>query len=143
MGLGIPARALSDLVLDASAAIDAAIPDDGFRFYGAHVLHGPGLMWWEVNSVLHEHAARGDIATATAEGAMHRVNAHPIRPWNSTPELLLAAVRVARLLGWTRVYDAVYVALALQIEGSRLVTLDERLRRGASRLVEIIGPAEI
>jgi predicted nucleic acid-binding protein len=63
---------LSDLVLDASAAIDAAIPENGFRFYLSHTL-----------------------------------------------------------------------ALALDIEGSRLVTIDERLRRGASRIVDIIGPAEI
>ena len=74
---------------------------------------------------------------------MRRIAAQPIRAWGPTPDLLHAGVRVARQLGWTKAYDAVYVALALETQGSRIVTMDERLRRGASRLVEIIRPTEI
>ena len=121
----------------------AALNVGGFALYQAHTLHSPGLMLWEVNSVLHEHASRGDIAQHDAEEAMRRLDAEVIRHWGPTPELLDAAVKVARRLGWTRVYDAVYVALALELRGSRLVTTDERLRRGASRLVDIITPAEL
>ena len=134
---------MSDLILDASAVIEAALDEKGFEAYSAHALHGPGLLWWEVNSVLHEHTARGDILQVAADAAMRRLTAQPIRHWGPSPALLYSAVRVARQLGWTRVYDAVYVALALEIDGSRIVTKDERLRRGASRLVGIISSAEI
>lgn len=44
--------------------------------------------------------------------------------------------------GWAKTYDAEYVALA-HLLGSRLLTLDARLRRTASRLVEILGPTEL
>ena len=40
---------------------------------------------------------------------------------------------------WARTYDAEYVALA-HLLSSRLLTLDARLRRTASRLVEVLGP---
>jgi predicted nucleic acid-binding protein len=39
-------------------------------------------------------------------------------------------------------YDAEYVALA-RLLGCRLFTVDERLRRGAGRLVEVVGPREL
>jgi predicted nucleic acid-binding protein len=134
---------LSDLVLDASAAIEAALLEHGFDVYAGHVLHGPGLLWWEVNSVLHEQARRGEISSGLAEAAIARFHRQGIHAVGPSPEFLLTASRVAVRLGWAKVYDAAYIALALQLPGSRLVTRDERLRRGASRLVEIISPAEL
>jgi predicted nucleic acid-binding protein len=59
-----------------------------------------------------------------------------------TLESALQAWVVADELGWARTYDAEYVALARSLE-CRLVTLDERLRRGAGRVVEVIGPADV
>lgn len=49
---------------------------------------------------------------------------------------------IARDLGWARTYDAEFVALA-QLLDCRLVTLDERLIRGSSRLGRVIHPADL
>ncbi|MGI8829736.1 MAG: hypothetical protein ACR2I5_08225 [Candidatus Limnocylindria bacterium] len=48
----------------------------------------------------------------------------------------------AEQLGWAKTYDAEYVALA-QLLGCRLLTRDDRLRRGAARVLECIGPSEL
>jgi predicted nucleic acid-binding protein len=58
------------------------------------------------------------------------------------PGLAAEAWHVAVTLGWAKTYDAEYVALA-RILGARLLTLDARLRRGAGRLVDVIGPSEV
>ena len=52
------------------------------------------------------------------------------------------ASALARALGWAKIYDAEYVALA-RMFGCRLVTLDGRLRRGVARFAEIVGPSEL
>jgi predicted nucleic acid-binding protein len=49
---------------------------------------------------------------------------------------------ISEALGWAKTYDSEYVALA-QILKCPVVTLDARLRRGAGRLVRIIGPADV
>jgi len=134
---------MSDLVLDASAAVDATLASDGFRMYSEHTLHAPDLLWWEVNSVIREHVWRGDVPAAAAEEAMQRLHAQQIHQLLPTADLLRAATSAAERLGWAKVYDAVYLAVALAIPGSRLVTRDARLQRGALRLVEIIAPADI
>ncbi|HEX6511464.1 MAG TPA: type II toxin-antitoxin system VapC family toxin [Chloroflexota bacterium] len=134
---------MSALVIDASAAVEAALLDHGFELYRGHTLHAPDFLWWEVNSVLHEQSWRGKLSPARASAAIERFHRQAIDRIAATREFLLAARDVARRLGWAKVYDANYVAAALQITGSRLVTYDERLRRGAARLIDIIGPSEI
>ncbi|HEU0169563.1 MAG TPA: type II toxin-antitoxin system VapC family toxin [Chloroflexota bacterium] len=134
---------MSDLVLDASAVIDAAADRRGFAVYGSHTLHAPALLWWEVSSVLHEKAWHGALSRAEAATALQRFLALDIRRLEPTPELLLATARVADRLSWARTYDATYLAVALSIPGSRVVTRDEAMKRGAGWLVDIIGPAEL
>jgi predicted nucleic acid-binding protein len=56
--------------------------------------------------------------------------------------LYTEAWRVAADLGWAKTHDAEYVALARLLD-CRLLTRDERLRRSATRLVEVIGPLEL
>jgi predicted nucleic acid-binding protein len=60
-----------------------------------------------------------------------------------TSDLLhIEAWHVAEELGWAKTYDAEYVALARLLD-CRLLTVDDRLRRGAGRLVHIVGPTEL
>lgn len=49
---------------------------------------------------------------------------------------------MAEELRWAKTYDAEYVALA-RLEGCRLLTRNERLRRGAARVADCIGPMEL
>ena len=129
------------LVIDASAAVQASLPPDGFAFLDQEELVAPALLWSEVPSVLHEMAWRGTVSRGLGRAAIERFLGAPIgarRPARLTPE----AWRIADELGWAKTYDAEYVALA-HLLGSRLLTLDARLRRTASRLVEILGPTEL
>lgn len=50
-----------------------------------------------------------------------------------------AALDLARSLGWAKSYDAEYVALAIRLD-CELLTTDERLARGASRVARIRHP---
>lgn len=143
MGVSPGPASLSALVLDASAAVEAALLDDGFALYADHTLHAPDFLWWEANSALHEQSYRGRISSALASAAMIRLSQQSIERIAPTRSFLQAAREVARRLGWAKVYDANYIAAVLSVPDSRLVTYDERLRRGASRLIEIIGPSEI
>ena len=129
------------LVIDASAAVQASLPSDGFAFLDQEELVAPALLWSEVPSVLHEMAWRGTVSRDLGRAALDRFLDAPIgtrRHARLTPE----AWRIADELGWAKTYDAEYVALA-QLLSSRLLTLDARLRRTASRLVEVLGPTEL
>jgi predicted nucleic acid-binding protein len=129
------------LVIDASAALQASLPSDGFAFLDQEELVAPALLWSEVPSVLHEMAWRGTVSRDLGRAALDRFLAAPIgarRHTRLTPE----AWRIADDLGWAKTYDAEYVALA-HLLSSRLLTLDARLRRTASRLVEVLGPTEL
>jgi len=129
------------LVIDASAAVQASLASHGFALLDQEELVAPALLWSEVPSVLHEMAWRGTMSRALGREALERFLAAPIsarRHARLTPE----AWRIADELGWAKTYDAEYVALA-RLLGSRLLTLDARLRRTASRLVEILGPGQL
>ena len=49
---------------------------------------------------------------------------------------------LAAQLGWAKTYDAEYLALA-QAHDVALLTIDERLQRGAAGLVVIVTPTEL
>lgn len=129
------------LVIDASSAVQASLPSEGFAFLDPEELVAPALLGSEVPSVLHEMAWRGAVSRALGREALDRFLAAPIaarRDARLTPE----AWRVADELGWAKTYDAEHVALA-RLLGSRLLTLDVRLRRTAARLVDVLGPTEL
>jgi predicted nucleic acid-binding protein len=98
-------------------------------------------MWSEAISVLHEARWRGAASSDLSIATRDRLLAAPIARREPT-ELHMEAWRVAEHLGWARTYDAEYVALARLLD-CRLLTVDQRLRRGAARLVEIIGPSDL
>jgi len=91
--------------------------------------------------VLHELRWRREISGNLASIAFDALLSAPITP--RTPrQLRREAWRVAEDLGWAKTYDAEYVALALILK-CRLFTIDDRLRLGAGRIVEIVGPRDL
>jgi predicted nucleic acid-binding protein len=129
------------LVIDASAALDAAQFKGGFDlFQGEHIV-APPLLWSEARSSLHERAWRGDVSWNQAVATLRALLGAGIRT-RSHPRLGDEAWRVSDELGWAKTNDAEYVALAGLLK-CRLVTGDRRLRRGADRLGYVIGLDEV
>lgn len=104
-------------------------------------LGAPALMWSESSSVLHGMRWRGEVSSELAGEALERLRTAPVQRVGRT-SLLVEAWAVADELGWARTYDAEYVALA-RSRGCPLVTIDERLRRGAARLVQVRIPGQL
>ena len=128
------------LVIDASIAVDMALVGRAPGVLAVEELVAPALLWSESTSALHELAFRGEVDEVTSSDAIARLSALGIARFEH-PELHPEASRIARKLGWAKTYDAEYVAVA-RLTGSRLLTRDARLRRGASSVVTIVGPAE-
>src|SRR3972149_4755584 len=129
------------LVVDASVVINACLSKAGFAPLKPEKLVAPPLLWSEVSSALHQARWRLALSERLAEAALSRLSEAPISP-RRPGRLLAEAWRVADELGWAKTYDAEYVALARLLH-CRLVTLDARLQRSASRLAEIIGPRQV
>jgi predicted nucleic acid-binding protein len=129
------------LVVDASAALYAATSEDGLAALAPFDPVAPPLMWSEAISVLHETLWRGAASRELAVQTRDRLLAAPIGR-RTAQGLHGEAWWVADQLGWPRTYDAEYIGLA-RLLGCRLLTVDERLRRAAERLVNIIGPTEL
>lgn len=129
------------LVIDASAALYLLASADGMGPLASLDLAAPALLWSEVTSVLNEMRWRGEISEALAESVFERLLAAPIAG-RADPAVYRQAREVSRELGWAETYDAEYVSLARVLDAS-LVSRDERLRRGAGRLVRVVGPDEV
>ena len=130
------------LVLDASAAVQACLAASGFDLFGNEHLTAPALLWSEAMSVLHEMRWRNEISAGLADIAFARLLAAPVSTPKNLKGLRREAWRVAEELGWMKTYDAEYIALA-RLSKCRLFTVDARLRRGAGRVVEMIGPEDL
>ena len=129
------------LVIDASAALYLLASADGLQPFAAQELAAPALLWSEVTSVLNEMRWRGEISAALADAAFERLLAAPIDR-RVDAALYRQARQLAQEVGWAKTYDAEYVALA-RMQGASLLSRDERLRRGAGRLVTVVGPDEV
>jgi predicted nucleic acid-binding protein len=129
------------LVIDANVALAACGGEgDGFSALGDELASIP-LMWSEARASLHLRLAKREIRSDDATTLHQRLESCPVERVDP-PELGRATWKVAEEFGWGRTYDAEYVALAM-ILNCRLVTLDERLRRGADRLRIIVTPSEL
>jgi predicted nucleic acid-binding protein len=129
------------VVVDAAVVVTACLAKAGFEPLAKEQLVAPYLMWSEASSVLHELKWRKEISTQLAEIALERLATADVsgrRPKGLTAE----AWRIADQLGWAKTYDAEYLALARLLR-CRLVTTDAKLKAAASRLLNVIGPADL
>jgi len=129
------------LVIDASAAFNACLAETGFATYRSEELVAPALLWSEVRSSLHEAVWRKELAADRALDALANLATAPIAA-RTPARLSLKAWEISDQLGWAKTYDAEYIALAVLLK-CRLVTLDDRLRRGTERFGIVIGPGEL
>jgi predicted nucleic acid-binding protein len=129
------------LVADAGIAVRGALVVGGWNALQPLGLVAPPLLWSEATSALHESMWRGDISSELGNGAIARLADAPIER-RASRRLYREAWSVAERLGWAKTYDAEFVALAL-LSRCPLLTIDERLKRGAARLVEVVGPADL
>lgn len=106
------------LVVDASVAVAASHSPVGLARLGTQRLVAPHLMRAEAASVLHEMVWRKEISPARGRVLFRRLVDSPIR-LVAPAELTSEAWQVADDLGWAKVYDAHYVALA-QMLGCKL-----------------------
>lgn len=128
------------IVLDASAAADAALEREERGLWavdaiaGAGEIHAPHLIDTEVVSALRRLFLGREVARPQAEAGlelfarlgMERYPAGPFRP------------RIWELRDRLTAYDATYVALAEAL-GLPLVTTDERLARAGGHRAEIVA----
>jgi len=129
------------LVVDASVIVQVSLAGGALGPLEGHDLIGPTLLASEVLSILSEMTHRGEVPEDQARVAVGRLGGLPIR-YERPDGLAERAWDVARSLGWAKTYDAEYVALAL-INEAPLFTIDERLRRGAGRLVPVPSVADL
>lgn len=129
------------IVLDATTAVDAALVPRRLEQLTRHSPVAPALLWSEATSALRELVWRERLTPAEAKVALDRLLDARIER-RAPRRLYEVASELARELGWAKTYDAEYIALAQMLD-CRLVTLDGRLRRGAARFAEIIGPSEL
>lgn len=129
------------LVVDANVAVLACAGPRGFDILARQELVAPPLLWSELLSSVHQGRRRNEISIDQAEMILRRFAEFPVQ--RRTPRGLWArAWEIAEQLGWARTYDVEYVALA-DLLHCRLLTIDQRLRRGAARLGYVIGPDEL
>ncbi len=100
----------------------------------------PALLWSEMTSLMTRLLWRSVLSPEQAADVLDVFLAADIQRIASD-DLYRSACDVAASLGWAKSYDAEYVALAQMLDAP-LVTVDAKLRRGASRLVTVLTPDE-
>lgn len=129
------------LVVDASVIVQVSLAGGLLGPLEDHDLIAPTLLASEVTSILCEMTHRGEVPHDHARVAVGRLGSLPIR-YERPDGLAERAWDLARSLGWAKTYDAEYLALAL-ISEAPLITIDERMRRGAGHVVPMPSPTDL
>jgi predicted nucleic acid-binding protein len=113
-------------VVDASVAVKWYVPEppaaEAARVRaGPNPLHTPDFLDTEVANILWKKVRRGDISRADADDALAALAVAPVAR-EPAPNLVVAAFDLAVQTGRT-VYDCLYLALAVQLNG-RMVTVN-------------------
>lgn len=95
----------------------------------------------ETTSALRAATWRGELTEEIADQQRRRLRELPIQ-WHPSADLVDDAWELAVRLGWAKTYDAEYVSLAGRLR-IPLLSLDARLVRRVSGLVEILAPADL
>jgi predicted nucleic acid-binding protein len=128
---------VSDLVLDASLALQWFLEDEAGRQYGLNVLASlstkravvPMLWFYEVGNGLLMAYRRKRITFDQIDGFLTRLKALPIDAAAQSPAELFELPALAQKHNLTN-YDAAYLALAMRLN-LPLATTDADLRRAA------------
>lgn len=126
---------MATFVVDANVVVQIAISGGDMGPLARHSLIAPPLVRSESLSAIAEMTFRGEIPAVDAHRAMLRIGDLAIEIQRPA-DIDERAWAIARALGWSKTYDAEYVALA-QVRDVPLITLDARLRRGAAHLVSM------
>lgn len=129
---------MSLLVIDANIAFGVAASPDGAREFEGLDPIAPSLLWPETRSALHVAAVRGLITREAAEHALEALESGIVTERRHR-RLGREAWAIADDLGWTKTYDAEYLALA-RVLAAPLATLDRRLARAAVRVGVELDP---
>jgi predicted nucleic acid-binding protein len=119
------------LVLDASVALAAAARGDLTRL-GEEELVAPPLLWPEARSALHVARVRGIVSEELALSSLVALESGQVRERRHR-RLGAETWRIADELGWSKTYDAEYLALVSLLDAA-LATFDRRMQRAAERL---------
>ena len=129
---------MSDMVLDASLALQWFLTDEADRKYGLNVLATlsskravvPTLWFYEVGNGLLMACRRKRITFDQIHGFLTRMKALPIDAAKHSPSEIFELPAMAQKHNLTN-YDAAYLALAIQLR-LPLATTDADLRRAAT-----------
>jgi predicted nucleic acid-binding protein len=120
------------LVVDANVVFAATARENGFDALGDPELIAPPLLWPEVRSALHVAKWRGLISEAVARRSLELLESSAVKERRHR-RLGVEAWRIADQFGWSKSYDAEYLALASLLQAP-LLTFDRRVRLAGERL---------
>lgn len=129
----------TQLVIDASAALHLVLAAEPTPKLARYHLVAPPIFLSERTSSLASAAFRSAMPAEVLVEAFDRLEGLEVEITDSDPAHRRAALLLARSLGWAKTYDAEYVVLAQRL-GCAILTTDERLTRGARRLVDMLDP---
>ena len=118
-------------VIDANVAFEIVAAPDGADVLRHVDAIGPPLLWPETRSALHVARDRGLLSASAATEALERLD-HIRITERRHRRLGRETWALADELGWSKTYDAEYLALA-SLLGAELATFDRRLLRAAER----------